>query len=256
MSNVTPLRTASSPAANRPTTQGSAALAHAPRQGAYAAATSAPASGATPAGGDLHAVAPVEARGFVLYVGLDEAKAAADGTSLSSLVAALRRVLAEEAPSATSHASVALAPKGAGGRDVDVVRLALGDPQATAARRGPEEPERAAGRPGVTVDTTRQRVLIDGENAQVTFTEFEVLQALILREGRAVDRNELIDVVWDHSPEERPSDRTIDVHIRRLRSKLGEYGDIVRTVRGAGYRFDRHADVHVQSAPTRSPDRF
>jgi DNA-binding winged helix-turn-helix (wHTH) protein len=46
------------------------------------------------------------------------------------------------------------------------------------------------------------------------------------------------------------------VHVRRLRSKLGGYEDIVRTVRGVGYRFDRHADVSVQHTSTPSPDRF
>ena len=56
--------------------------------------------------------------------------------------------------------------------------------------------------------------------------------------------------------EEIPNERTIDVHVRRLRSKLGAYEDIVRTVRGAGYRFDRHADVTIRWASTPSPDMF
>ncbi len=47
------------------------------------------------------------------------------------------------------------------------------------------------------------------------------------------------------------------MHVRRLRSKLGDYQDIVRTVRGTGYRFDRHADVTVLATATGpSPDRF
>jgi DNA-binding response OmpR family regulator len=53
-----------------------------------------------------------------------------------------------------------------------------------------------------------------------------------------------------------PNERTIDVHIRRLRAKLGAYDDIVRTVRGSGYRFDRHADVVIRSGHAPSPDRF
>ncbi|RII95831.1 winged helix family transcriptional regulator, partial [Clavibacter michiganensis subsp. insidiosus] len=53
-----------------------------------------------------------------------------------------------------------------------------------------------------------------------------------------------------------PNERTIDVHVRRLRSKLGRYEEIVRTVRGAGYRFDRHADVAIHHASTQSPDLF
>src|SRR3954468_20420870 len=65
-----------------------------------------------------------EARGFVLYVGIDEAKAAAAGTDLGRIVEALKRLTAEIAPAAETYAAVALAPEGAGGRDVDVVRLA------------------------------------------------------------------------------------------------------------------------------------
>lgn len=196
-----------------------------------------------------------EARGFVLYVGLDEAKANLDGTTLTELVEALKRVTAEVAPHAETHAAVALAPKGAGGRDVDVVRLALQDPQALAAR-GVEEDHQPDSAEGVTIDTTRKRVSVSGENAGLTYKEFELLQALVLREGRTVDRTEIIDILWRDSDEERPNERTIDVHVRRLRSKLGAYGDIVRTVRGTGYRFDRHADVEVLYPNAQSPDRL
>lgn len=207
--------------------------------------------------------APLEAaetRGFALYVGLDEGKAALDGTSLTELVTELRRLAASLAPHATTHAAVALAPRGAGGRDVDVVRTALGDPEALARRREPE-PAAAPGIEGVTVDTTRRRVLVDGANVHATYTEFELLWALVAREGRAVGREELISLVWRTDDEagdreqvlgERPSERTIDVHIRRLRGKLGEYADIIRTVRGQGYRFDEHADVEVLHAQART----
>jgi hypothetical protein len=79
-------------------------------------------------------------RGFALYVGIDEAKAAASGVNLGVLVDALRRTLAELAPDAETYATVALAPVGSGGRDVDVVRLALHEPSAIA-RAKQEEPE-------------------------------------------------------------------------------------------------------------------
>ncbi|MFS0866508.1 winged helix-turn-helix domain-containing protein [Microbacterium sp. 179-B 1A2 NHS] len=212
-------------------------------------AAAAPTTPALPAG-----TAP---RGFALYVGIDEAKAAADGVSLSVLVDALRRTLAELAPSAETHATVALAPAGAGGRDVDVVRLALHEPAAVA-RTKPEEPivEHVPG--GVTIDISRRRVHIDGETAALTFKEFELLQYLVLREGRTIERTELVSSLWSHTDgDEAPGERTIDVHVRRLRSKLGRYEDIVRTVRGVGYRFDRHADVVIRyGAGTPSPDRF
>jgi DNA-binding winged helix-turn-helix (wHTH) protein len=194
-------------------------------------------------------------RGFALYVGIDETKAAANGVNLGVLVDALRRTLAELAPDAETYATVALAPVGSGGRDVDVVRLALHEPSAIARTKAdePEDEDRAPG--GVVVDISRKRVLIDGESAAFTFKEFELLQYLVLREGRTIDRHELIERLWD-ADDEAPSERTIDVHVRRLRSKLAHYQDIVRTVRGVGYRFDRHADVSIRQASTPSPDVF
>ncbi|MBP2457220.1 DNA-binding winged helix-turn-helix (wHTH) protein [Clavibacter michiganensis] len=197
-----------------------------------------------------------EARGFAIYVGLDELKAAAAGTDLGTVVAALKRLAAELAPGVETHAAVALAPEGAGGRDIDVVRLALQDPAAVAQHREqPEDDERVDG--GVTVDLSRKRVVLDGETAPLTYKEFELLQYLVLREGRTIERSELIASLWSAADEDDvPNERTIDVHVRRLRSKLGRYEEIVRTVRGAGYRFDRHADVAVNHASTQSPDLF
>jgi DNA-binding winged helix-turn-helix (wHTH) protein len=196
-----------------------------------------------------------EARGFVLYVGIDEDKAAADGTDLSEIVAELRALAARLSPSSETYAAVALAPRGAGGRDVDVVRLALQDPAALAKHRhAPEDEDRA--RDGVVIDLSRKRVLLDNDPANLTYKEFELLQYLVLREGKTIDRAELISSLWSADDSDIPNERTIDVHVRRLRAKLGDYEDIVRTVRGAGYRFDRHADVSVQHTSTPSPDLF
>ena len=196
-----------------------------------------------------------EARGFVLYVGVDEVKAAAAGTDLAHVVAALRALASELVPTSETYAAVALAPQGAGGRDVEVVRLALQDPSALAKhRQQPEQEEKPRG--GVVVDLSRKRVVLDSETAALTYKEFELLQYLVLREGRTIDRAELISSLWSAGDEDAPNERTIDVHVRRLRSKLGSYEDIVRTVRGVGYRFDRHADVAIRHSTTPSPDVF
>ncbi|MGG7507021.1 winged helix-turn-helix domain-containing protein [Plantibacter sp. YIM 135249] len=211
--------------------------------------TSAPHVRAVPAG--------PEARGFVLYVGLDEAKAAAAGTSLGEIVEAIKALTAQFAPSSETHAAVALAPRGAGGRDIDVVRLALQDPSALAANRQAVEEEQDRALDGVVVDISRKRLVLDNEVAPLTYKEFELLQYLVLREGRTIERAELISSLWRAGDDEEvPNERTIDVHVRRLRSKLGRYEDIVRTVRGVGYRFDRHADVSIRYASTPSPDLF
>ena len=198
-----------------------------------------------------------EARGFALYVGIDELKAAAAGTDLGEVVKALRQLAAELVPGAETYASVALAPNGAGGRDVDVVRLALQDPAALAKRRQEVAPAAPEPKGGVVIDISRKRVLLDGDVSPLTYKEFELLQFLVLREGRTIDRHEIIATLWaDGEGDDIPNERTIDVHVRRLRSKLGAFEDIVRTVRGAGYRFDRHADVTIRWASTPSPDVF
>lgn len=193
---------------------------------------------------------PTEVRGFALYVGLDEETAAEFGISLTELVTELRQVLAERAPGAEHYASVALAPTGAAGNNLDVVRLALQEPKAVHRRQQASDRERkqlanqeTSAR--VVIDTSRKRVLVEGKNADFTFKEFELLQALVLREGRTVSREEIIEVLWKDSAEPQPHPRTIDVHVRRLRNRLSSYADVVRTVRGKGYRFDRHADVRV-----------
>jgi DNA-binding winged helix-turn-helix (wHTH) protein len=196
-----------------------------------------------------------EARGFVLYVGVDENKAAEAGTDLGEIVEQLKRLTAELVSSAETYAAVALAPQGAGGRDVDIVRLALQDPAALAKFRNAPEPETQA-KGGVVVDISRKRLLLDGVTAPLTYKEFELLQYLVLREGRTIERTELIASLWGAGDEDIPNERTIDVHVRRLRSKLADYEDIVRTVRGVGYRFDRHADVSIRQASTPSPDFF
>ena len=228
------------------------------RPSAVPVTPAAPAPEPTPGPSRIRAVpAGTEARGFALYVGLDELKAADAGTDLPRIVEAVKRLIADLAPGAETYASVALAPTGAGGRDVDVVRLALQDPAALAKHRQATAPANPEPKGGVVIDISRKRVQLDGETAPLTYKEFELLQFLVLREGRTIDRHEIISTLWgDTDDDETPNERTIDVHVRRLRSKLGAYEDIVRTVRGAGYRFDRHADVTIRWASTPSPDIF
>ena len=186
-----------------------------------------------------------EARGFALYVGVDEQQAVDAGVSLTELVKALRATLNELIPGAETYAAVALAPKGSGGRNVDVVRTALHDPRALdqLVRRSDTDDETDD---GVVVDLSRRRVLVNGENAELTAKEFELLTYLIENQGETISRRELVELVWNTDDASAPNDRTIDVHIRRLRSKIAGFEDIIRTIRGGGYRFDSHPDVHVE----------
>lgn len=193
---------------------------------------------------------PPEPRGFALYVGMTEAEAQAAGISLQELVNELKATINNRVPATDTHAAIALAPAGAGGKNLDIVRMALHDPVALSAlgRTAPGDKK------AVVIDISRKRVVIDGEAAPLTFKEFQLLQFLVLREGQTVKREAIIDALWSVDDEDVPNSRTIDVHIRRLRSKLSRYEDIVRTVRGAGYRFDRHADVTIRYGEAPSPD--
>lgn len=193
---------------------------------------------------------PHEPRGFALYVGISEAEAQAAGVSLAQLVTDLKKTIAEQVPTAGTHAAIALAPPGAGGKNLDIVRMALHDPAALA-QLGRSAPGTSK---AVTIDISRKRVVIDGSTAPLTFKEFQLLQFLVLREGQTVKREAIIEALWSADDDDIPNTRTIDVHIRRLRSKLSRYEDIVRTVRGAGYRFDRHADVTIRYGEAPSPD--
>lgn len=194
-------------------------------------------------------IPPAEPRGFALYVGVNEADAADAGVTLADVVRELKKTVSAVVPSAQTHAAIALAPPGAGGRDLDIVRMALHDPLALAQLGRPKSTDSA-----VVIDISRKRVLIDGESAALTYKEYALLQFLVLREGQTVKRDAILEALWPEDGDEVPNARTIDVHVRRLRSKLGRYEDIVRTERGSGYRFDRHADVDIVYGAAPSPD--
>jgi len=211
----------------------------------------------TPAVPERNVPEGTEVRGFAVYVGLADDKIAGGDAKLGEIVTQIKQLVARLAPAADTYAAVALAPEGTGGRDVDVVRLALGDPAAHARQKqqAADTQDRAAS--GVILDLSRGRVLLDNVPAALTFREFELLRYLVLREGRTIGRDELITALWgDATGEDVPNERTIDVHVRRLRVKLAQYQDIVRTVRGTGYRFDRHADVSILHGSAPSPDAF
>lgn len=88
---------------------------------------------------------------------------------------------------------------------------------------------------GVVVDRRRFAVSVEGENLNLTKSEFKLLETLIRQPGRAFSRTELVDAALGEDT--LVLDRTIDVHIRALRKKMGAAGDYIETVRGVGYRF-------------------
>lgn len=196
---------------------------------------------------------PSNIRGFAVYVGLDEASALAAGTTITEIVDSVRNAVTNAVPDTESHVAVAYAPATQRGKNLDIVRLALREPRAVAELLPPKQPAVVT---GVLIDLSRKRVVINGETPPLTYKEFELLQHLVLREGVTVDRAAIIDTLWAASDVDRPNTRTIDVHVRRLRSKIVPFDSVVRTVRGIGYRFDRHADVTIEFGTGRSPDIF
>jgi len=91
---------------------------------------------------------------------------------------------------------------------------------------------------GLVLDPARHEVSVDGAPIQLTHVELRLLQTLLEADGRVLTRDQLLDAVWGEDQAD-VLDRTIDVHIRRLRDKLGDDPDAPRwvaTVRGTGYR--------------------
>jgi two-component system, OmpR family, phosphate regulon response regulator PhoB len=101
-------------------------------------------------------------------------------------------------------------------------------------RRSPEKAEETVVLGGITLDAAAHRVLWNGRPVKIGPTEFKLLNFLIKHPERVHSRQQLLDRVWgDHVFIE---ERTVDVHVKRLREALGPGGALVETVRGAGYR--------------------
>jgi len=81
------------------------------------------------------------------------------------------------------------------------------------------------------------RVIVDGEEAPITQLEFQILMALVQAPNVVKSREQILDDVWKEDAAE-VLDRTVDAHVKRLRSKLGSARDMIETVRGVGYRFN------------------
>ncbi|MEO0072094.1 MAG: response regulator [candidate division WOR-3 bacterium] len=89
---------------------------------------------------------------------------------------------------------------------------------------------------GLKVNFSRYEVLVDNKPVKLTRTEFKILQTMLMRPGWIFNRKQLLDEVWDY--DKIVSERTVDVHIRNLRKKLGKYGQWIKSISGIGYKFD------------------
>jgi two-component system phosphate regulon response regulator PhoB len=84
------------------------------------------------------------------------------------------------------------------------------------------------------IDRASHRVTVDARDVELTATEYKLLLTLAERRGRVQDRAHLLETVWEAAPDIQT--RTVDMHVQRLRAKLGPAGDLIETVRGFGYR--------------------
>ncbi|HYD52258.1 MAG TPA: response regulator transcription factor [Gemmatimonadaceae bacterium] len=86
----------------------------------------------------------------------------------------------------------------------------------------------------IQIDRAEHRVRVDGSEIELTPTEYKLLLVLAERRGRVQERAHLLETVWEAAPDIQT--RTVDMHVQRLRAKLGAAGEMIETVRGFGYR--------------------
>ncbi|WP_026842570.1 response regulator [Citrifermentans bremense] len=89
---------------------------------------------------------------------------------------------------------------------------------------------------GIRIDTERHEVTVNGDEINFTTTEFKLLYTLVMRFARVQSRDVLLRDVWGYNFVE--DTRTVDTHITRLRTKMGQAGDMIKTVRGFGYKLE------------------
>lgn len=95
----------------------------------------------------------------------------------------------------------------------------------------------------VRIDRAAHEVTVEGELIELTPTEYKLLLTLAERRGRVLARTLLLETVWEAAPDIQT--RTVDMHVQRLRAKLGASGDMIETVRGFGYRINTAAPKSV-----------
>jgi two-component system OmpR family response regulator len=172
----------------------------------------------------------------------------------SGRIAAIRRAPAEPArppgpPALTVTVAIPLteaALSAPAQRLLDAVRelVELGHGSVTMTPGEPPAPVRAGhDGPELRLLTASRQVMLDGELLPLTRLEFDLLLFLAENAGRVFDRPQLLRLVWGHQV--ICGERTVDVHVRRLRSKVEGTGPVISTVRGVGYRLDSAERVAV-----------
>ena len=89
---------------------------------------------------------------------------------------------------------------------------------------------------GIYIDKSAHQVLVDGKNVDLSYKEFELITYFAENQGIALSREKILNNVWNY--DYFGDARTIDTHVKKLRSKLGDKGDYIKTIWGMGYKFE------------------
>jgi DNA-binding response OmpR family regulator len=89
---------------------------------------------------------------------------------------------------------------------------------------------------GIELNISAHRVLVDGEEVELSYKEFELLNFFMKNQGVALSREKILNNVWNY--DYFGDARTIDTHVKKLRNKLGKRGDYIKTIWGMGYKFE------------------
>ncbi len=89
---------------------------------------------------------------------------------------------------------------------------------------------------GIRIDKAAHSVTIDGKSVDLSYKEFELLTYFLENKGIALSREKILNSVWNY--DYFGDARTIDTHVKKLRSKMGEKGDYIKTIWGMGYKFE------------------
>ncbi len=119
-------------------------------------------------------------------------------------------------------------------------RILVARIEAILRRTGQREQEDKLTFAGITVDKTAHQVMIDGQPVDLSFKEFELLTYFIENKGIALSREKILNNVWNY--DYFGDARTIDTHVKKLRSKLGSKGDMIKTIWGMGYKLSEDSE--------------
>lgn len=103
-------------------------------------------------------------------------------------------------------------------------------------RAGSLDGDEAVDAGGIVIDKAAHRVTVDGKEIELSYKEFELLSYFVENQGIALSREKILNHVWNY--DYFGDARTIDTHVKKLRSKLGDRGSYIKTIWGMGYKFE------------------